>query len=137
MRDNQTLVGLVDTITRGNGAVSDGDLANLLGTSKTTVNRIRHDLKFSYRPLRHGHRLEERHVEARLAFCRAHQNENRSVVMFTDESRFAPSPDYPVMQWIRRGDAVYMETDKFLKSFMVWGGILGNQKTPLLKCPIG
>ena len=128
MRDNPTLVGLVDTITKGNGAVSDGDLGNLLGTSKTTVNRIRHDLKFSYRPLRHGSRLEERQVEARLAFCRAHQNENWSIVMFTDESRFTTSPDCPVMQWIKRWDAVFRETDKFPKSFMVWGGIMSNQK---------
>ena len=55
--------------------------------------------------------------------------------MFTDESRFATSPDCPVMQWVPRGEAVYMETDKYPKSFMVWGGIVGSQKTPLLKCP--
>ena len=40
-----------------------------------------------------------------------------------------------MMQWIPRGDTVYMETDKFPKSFMVWGGIMGNRKTQSLKCP--
>ena len=134
VRDDPALVALVDAITREDGALSDADLANLLGISRTSVNRIRHDLKFSYRPLRHGPRLEARQVEARLAFCLAHLNENWSLVLFTDESRFATSPDCPVMQWTPRGEAVYMETDKFPKSFMVWGGIMGNRKTPLLKC---
>ena len=135
VRDDQTLVGLVDSITGKNGAVSDADLAHLLGTSMSTVNRIRYDLHCSFRPLRHGPLLEERQIEARLAFCRAHQNDDWSGTMFTDESRFATSPDSPVMQWIKRGDNMYMVHEKFPKSFMVWGGIVGSRKTPLLMCP--
>ena len=64
VRDDQTLVALVDSITGENGAVSDADLAHLLGTSKSTVNRIRHDLHYSFCPLRHGPLLEERKIEA-------------------------------------------------------------------------
>ena len=112
-RDDQTLVGLVDAITGEDGAVSDADLAHLLGTSRSTVNRIRHDLHYSFSPLRHGPLLQERQIEARLAFCRAHKNDDWSGTMFTDESRFATSPDCPVKQWIRRGDNIYMVKEKF------------------------
>ena len=135
VRDDPSLVGLVDTITGDNGAVSDADLANLLGTSRSSVNRIRHDLRYSYRPLRHGPLLEDRQVEARLAFCRSHMDCDWSMTIFTDESRFATSPDCPVMSWTKRGQNAYIQSQKFPASFMVWGGIVGNQKTRLLKCP--
>ena len=79
-------------MTREDGSLTNADLANLLLTSKSSVGRIRHDKKYAYRPLRHGPRLEDRHVAARLAFCRAHVNEDWSGTMFTDESRFATSP---------------------------------------------
>ena len=119
IRDDPSLVGLVDTITGDNGAVSDGDLANLLGTSRSSVNRIRHDLKYAYRPLRHGPLLQDRQIEARLAFCRAHLNDDWSTTMFTDESRFATSPDCPVKSWTKRGQNAYIESQKFPASFMV------------------
>ena len=38
------------------------------------------------------------------------------------------------MWWVKMGDHIYMKPDKFLASFMVWGGIVGNTKTALLKC---
>ena len=107
----------------------------MLGTSKSTINRIRHDLRFSYRPLRHAPRLNDRQIQARLAFCRAHQNDDWERTLFTDESRFATSPDCPVMEWVQRGERHYVETEKFPASFMVWGGIVGDRKTPLLECP--
>lgn len=135
VRNDPRLVELVDSMTRKDGSLSNADLANALMTSKSSVGRIRHDKKFSYRPLRHGPRLEDRHVEARLAFCRAHVNDDWSRTMFTDESRFATSPDCPVKQWIKTGENIYMVSEKFPKSYMVWGGIVGNMKTPLLMCP--
>ena len=119
---------LVDTHTWENGAVSDSDLASILGTSKATVNRIRHDLKYSYRPLRHAPRLTDRHIQNRLAFCIAHQNEDWSNTLFTDESRFATSPDSPVKWWTKRGENLFLEEDKFPASIMVWAGIVGGQK---------
>ena len=135
VRNDPRLVELVDTMTREDGSLTNADLANLLLTSKSSVGRIRHDKKYAYRPLRHGPRLEDRHVAARLAFCRAHVNEDWSGTMFTDESRFATSPDSPVKQWVKKGDNIYMVREKFPKSFMVWGGIVGSLKTPLLMCP--
>ena len=135
VRDDPSLKRLVDSITRENGAISDGNLANVVGTSKATVNRISHDLKYSYKPLPHAPRLNDRHIQNRMAFCLAHQNHNWAKVLFTDESRFATSPDCPVMWWTKRGDHVYLQEDKFPGSIMVWAGIIGNRKTRLLKCP--
>ena len=70
--------------------------------------------------------MKERHVEARLAFCRIHLNDDWSKTMFTDESRFATSPDSPVMWWIKKGDKINMEKDEFPLSIMVWAGIIGK-----------
>ena len=55
--------------------------------------------------------------------------------MFSDESRVSTSPDSPVMWWVKRGQHVYIETEKFPPSIMVWAGIIGPMKTPLIKCP--
>ena len=41
VRDDPVLVSLVDSMTRENGSMSDSDLANVLGTSRATINRIR------------------------------------------------------------------------------------------------
>ena len=54
MRNDPSLVRFVDQTTSHNGHVSDGELASLLGTSRTTINNIRHDLKYDYKALRHG-----------------------------------------------------------------------------------
>ena len=46
VRDDRVLINLVDSMTRENGALSDSDLANILETSRATINRIRHDKQF-------------------------------------------------------------------------------------------
>ena len=135
VRNDPALIGLVDTMTREDGSLSNGALASILGTSESTINRIRHDLAYSYRPLRHGPHLLERHFAARLTFCLNHQDDDWSRTLFTDESRVATSPDCPVMWWAKRGDPVYAETEKFPFSIMVWAGIVGDQKTELVLCP--
>ena len=101
----------------------------------TPINNIRHDLKFDYKALRHGQVLTQRQVEARLAFCRDNVDQDWSAVMFTDESRVSTSPDSPVMWWVKRGQHVYVESHKFPPSIMIWAGIIGPMKTPLIKCP--
>ena len=135
MRNDTSLVRLVDQTTSHNGHVSDGELASLLGTSRTTINNIRHDLKYDYKALRHGPVLTERQVDARLAFCRENVDLDWSTVMFSDESRASTSPDSPVMWWVKRGQHVCIETEKFPRSIMVWAGIIGPMKTPLIKYP--
>ena len=76
-----------------------------------------------------------RHSEALLAFCLRQQNDDWSNVLFTDESRVSTSPDCPVMWWVKKGDHLYLETDKFPLSVMIWAGIIGSRRTRLIKCP--
>ena len=95
----------------------------------------RHDLKYVYKPRLHASFLNERQVQSRLLFCRNHQHDDWSRTLFTDESRFATSPDCPIMWWVKKGDKIYASKAKFPFSMMVWGGIVGSTKTPLIKCP--
>ena len=39
------------------------------------------------------------------------------------------------MWWVKRGEHVYIESNKHSFSIMVWGGIVGQTRTPLIKCP--
>ena len=39
------------------------------------------------------------------------------------------------MWWVKKGDKIYASKAKFPFSMMVWGGIVGSTKTPLIKCP--
>ena len=135
IRNDPVLRRLVDDATRANGHVSDTELSSLLGTSRSTVNNIRHDLDYKYKALRHGPVLSERQVQARLAFCRDHVDQDWRAVMFSDESRVSSCSDSPVMWWVKRGDHVYIEVEKFPPSIMVWSGIIGTRKTPLIQCP--
>ena len=128
VRHDQNLVGLVDSITRNNGGVSDTELAGLLKTSHASVNRIRHDLKYTYKPLIHAPFLNQRQVECRLLFCQNHLNDDWAQTLFTDESRFATSPDCPIMWWVKKGDKLYASKGKFPFSIMVWGASLARQK---------
>ena len=66
VRDNENLRGLVETMTKENGRVSDRDLSQALGTSRMSINRIRHDLDFSYKPLGHAPALNEKQAGKRL-----------------------------------------------------------------------
>ena len=103
VRNDTTLIGLVDAMTRENGGLSDSTLANILGTSQASINRIRHDSSFSYKPLRLRPRLTVRQVGARLEFYLNHQNDDWLNVLFTDEWRFSTSPDCPDMWRVKRG----------------------------------
>ena len=135
VRNDVALKRLVDEFTTENGHLSDTELASILGTSRNTINRIRHDLEFKVKQLRHGPVLSQRQVDARLAFCRDNLDQDWAVVLFSDESRVSTSPDSPVMWWVKRGQHIYVESEKFPPSIMVWAGIIGPMKTPLIKCP--
>ena len=103
IRNDPLLRRLVDEATRANGHVSDTELSSLLGTSRSTVNNIRHDLDYKYKALRHGPVLSERQVQARLAFCRDHVDQDWTAVMFSDESLVSTCSDSPVMWLVERG----------------------------------
>lgn len=107
---------------------------------QTIRNRLRHYGLRSRRPYV-GPVLRQRHRIARVNWSQQHahwtqQRWNR--VLFTDESRFNVSfGDGRTRVWRRTGerytDACVSERDRFGGgSCMVWGGIIGNQKTPLL-----
>ena len=121
IRNDPALRRLVDELTSANGHVSDAELSTILRTSRSTVNNIRHDLKYKYKALRHGPVLSERQVGARLVFCRDNINRDWTAVMFTDESRVSTSPDSPVKWWVKWGEQIYIESEKFPASIMVWG----------------
>ena len=135
IRNNPLLRRLVDESTIADGHVSDADLSRILGTSRNTINRIRHDLNFKYKALSHGPLLTERQIAARLIFCRNNTDIDWSKVLFSDESRFSTAPDSQVRWWVKRGHRVFIQAPKYPPSIMVWGGIIGPRKTPLIKCP--
>ena len=114
VRENVVLVQLVDATTRENGGASDMELARLFETSRATINIIRHDLQYSFKPLRHSPFMTARHILARLQFCTTHSDDHCEHTQFTDESRFATSPDRSIVWWIKKGNAVHLTTVKFL-----------------------
>ena len=120
IRNDPLLRRLVDEATFEDGHVSDADLSRVLGTSRNTVNRIRHDLNFKYKALSHGPLLTERQIAARLSFCRNNGDFDWSKVLFPDESRFSTYPDSKVMLWVQKGHRVHVQTQKFPPSIMVW-----------------
>ena len=64
----------------------------------------------------------------RLAFCREHENDQWSKTIYTDESRFVTSPDSPLIPWVKKGDDIYVESDKFPASFMVGAGSFATRR---------
>ena len=68
IRNEPALRRLVDESISANGQVSNAELSAILGKRRSTVNNIRHDLKYKYKALRHGPVLSERQVGARLVF---------------------------------------------------------------------
>ena len=74
VRENVVLVQLVDATTRENGGASDMELSRLFVTSRATINRIRHDLQYSYKPLRHAPFMTARHIQTRFHFCTMHRS---------------------------------------------------------------
>ncbi|KAL4224672.1 hypothetical protein ACF0H5_015369 [Mactra antiquata] len=117
--------------------------ARQLGVSAQT---IRNRLRKSHFPLRArrpytGPLLTARHRAQRLAWCRRHRLWRRAQwnnVIFSDESRFRVSFADGRVRIYRRKNGRFAqccvrEADRFGGgSVMVWGGIMGNQKTELV-----
>ena len=111
-------------------------------TAQTIRNRLRsiHNPLRAHRPYT-GQILTARHRAARLAWSRRHRLWRRNQwnnVIFSDESRFRVSfADGRVRIYRRKNErfaqCCIRETDRFGGgSVMVWGGIMGNQKTDLV-----
>ena len=107
---------------------------------------IRNRLRTQRRPIRArrpytGGILTLRHRRARLGWARAHRNWRRrdwNTVLFSDESRFNLShADGRVRVYRRKGErfapVCVRQHDRFGGGgVMVWGGIMGGQKTRLI-----
>ena len=124
--------------------ITDGEMAKMLqerfgvDVSRVTVLRVRRDLGFQFRPPKVKQDLTDQQKAARVEFCKwvMQRRDTLGPIVFSDESRFAKSPDN---RWrrIRRGlidDSCFVKTGKFTKSVMVWGGICVAYRTDLIRC---
>ena len=114
--------------------------ANKYGIHPQTVrNQLRQNVQHirAYRPY-FGRILTRRHRTARRDWCHRHLHFRRAVwdlILFSDESRFNLShADGRGSVYRRRGepfaDACVVERDRFGGgSVLVWGGIMGGNKT--------
>ena len=109
--------------------------------SAQTVRRRLHAFNIRARRPYVGPILRRNHRQLRLLWAQQHLRWTQrqwNQIMFSDESRYnLSSADGRVRVWRRTGerfaDACVVEKDRFGGgSCMVWGGILGNQKTDLI-----
>ena len=107
---------------------------------RTVRNRLR---ERNIRPRRPAIRpvLQQRHRVARLAWCRAHLRFTRrdwARILFSDESRFHLDSSDGRSRVYRRVGERYQDNCVVERRFfgggsiMVWGGITGNARTPLV-----
>ena len=107
---------------------------------RTVRNRLR---ERNIRPRRPAIRpvLQRRHCVARLAWCRAHLRFSRrdwARILFSDESRFHLDSSDACSRVYRRVGERYQDNCIVKRrlfgggSIMVWGGITGKARTPLV-----
>lgn len=104
--------------------------------SDTTVNVVRHELKFKYAPKIRTFMLTEEQKQARLAFAEHHLQNSTiwSNVLFTDESYFELGTESSKI-WKRPGERtpdVLYQVVAHPKKLMIWGGISSHYKTELI-----
>ena len=122
-------------------ALTARSIPGLRNVSPRTVrNRLR---ERNIRPRRPAIRpvLQRRHRVARLAWCRAHLRFTRrdwARILFSDESRFHLDSSDGRSRVYRRVGERYQDNCVVERrlfgggSIMVWGGITGNARTPLV-----
>ena len=96
------------------------------------------ELGFKYFFPRKRQALTQQQIIKRIEFCKKQLECNiekwTKQVIITEESRFGIYPDNSMI-WIRRGcynEQSFVSTNKFTKTFMVWGGIGYNYKSKLI-----
>jgi transposase len=104
--------------------------------SRTTINIIRQQLRFKYRPPRHNQMLTSRHVAERIAFCEKmlSMKEISTKIHFSDESRVVLGDDKGWI-WYRAGEDnpnASVSSKKFPESLMVFAVIGVDFKSDLL-----
>jgi transposase len=108
-----------------------------LKISATTITAIRHLLQFHSGKARRQPMISTLQKEKRLLFCETALNGEINwgeEVVISDESRFSMQDDSRRM-WIQRGiytEKTFRATEKFKKTFMVWGAIGVGYKSELI-----
>jgi transposase len=106
-----------------------------VSVSRATVDRIRHLLKFQYKPPKIIQNLDEEQKQIRLEFAYSLLNStvNLDTIIFSDESRLSLGPDNRLL-WRRFSDndeSVFMENSQFSPGFMIFGAIGIDFKSPI------
>jgi hypothetical protein len=117
--------------------------AEELGTpiSRTSVDKIRHDLHFHFLPKKHRTALTVEHIQSRLQFAVDltmgvvyRMALSLMMIVFSDESRFCLNSDSRWC-WRRAGEleeGIFSNLVKFPISIMVWGAIGIGFKSKLM-----
>ena len=107
--------------------------------SKTSIYRIRRQLKFNYKSPKIRQQLTDKQIDNRNIFSHSllQSNIDLSTIIFSDESRICLGPDSRYI-WYQLGevcDSVYQEYQKAELGVMVWGAIGLDFKSELIICP--
>jgi transposase len=109
--------------------------------SRSSIDRIRHDLHFHFLPKKHRTALTPEHIQNRKQFSRDLKQGAiygmalaLMMIIFSDESRFCMNSDSRWC-WRRAGEleeGIFQDTVKFPVSIMVWGAIGVGFKSKLM-----
>ena len=137
------IINFVDLSTLDNPIETSSDLAlqiaEKLGVdiSKSTINNIRHMLRFSYKQPRKVQELSEIQISKRISFAKTQLEgpyDWATQAVISDESRFALRDDSRRI-WVKNGvynSKTFRGIEKFNKSIMVWGVVGYGWRSPLL-----
>jgi transposase len=138
---SEALRARVDELTTHNRRMTNDECAAIISAemvpvSRESIRRIRLNLGFSYLPPIHTFFLTPTQIQNRLRFAQREiaQPRDWGSVIFTDESYFWLGEDNRAL-WRKRGERgpdVEMQTVKFPKKILVFGGISLRVKTNLI-----
>ena len=123
----------VEANLRADATISDDKMASLVHERfgvpihRTSICRLRRELRYFYRPPKVIQKLTQEQRDARIEFCRwVLENQDKIPnLIFSDESRFAIGPDN-TWRRIKRGvlnETCFAPQNKFNRGVMVWGAI--------------
>ena len=132
----------VETLTLSNPKSSDSDIVFLLNqnynikVSRSTVNKIRHQIGFKWRPQKIIQALNENQIEKRIKFGNfiLDNHISGSDIFFSDESRICLSNDSKCV-WMKKNASnieSFIEKVKFPKGVMIWGCVGVDFKSKLI-----
>jgi len=129
-------------LTLYSGARSDTSVAQMVSKefrtpiSRSSVNMIRHEERFNYKPPKVCQLLTKDHLQERLQFTSSYLNGEfpTTNLIFSDESRFVMQSDNQWV-WRRRGsydESIFSPKQKFPQWILIWGAIGVGFKSSLI-----